>query len=258
MRRLLALTIAFALTACATTPSVTGPIAEPRAYAPWTGFLDHPPGYLTRENAPNAARFVPGAPPAGSADEAADLAYHRNGRPASGGVEWLQAAADNEVETPRAPYIAFAAALGREIDPASAPTLTLLLASVLPDVEAVQHDVKRGAFRERPYLASGAAICIEAAPWLARSSSYPSGHAAIGWAWALILAELAPEHRDAILARGVAYGQSRAICGVHYPSDVRDGRLVGAALVAHLHADPAFRRDLEIARTELAIALAAD
>lgn len=41
------------------------------------------------------------------------------------------------------------------------------------------------------------------------------------------------------------------ICGVHYASDVEAGRLVGAALVAALKADPAFQADFSIARREL-------
>ena len=45
----------------------------------------------------------------------------------------------------------------------------------------------------------------------------------MGWAWALILSELAPDRADAILARGLAYGESRAVCGVHYASDVEAG-----------------------------------
>jgi membrane-associated phospholipid phosphatase len=32
--------------------------------------------------------------------------------------------------------------------------------------------------------------------------SYPSGHASIGWAWALALAELVPDRANAIFSRG--------------------------------------------------------
>ena len=97
-----------------------------------------------------------------------------------------------------------------------------------------------------------AATCIAPEPWLAASGSYPSGHAALGWAWALVLTEMAPERADAILARGMAYGESRVICGVHYSSDVEAGRLVGAVLVARLKADPAFQADFAVAARELA------
>ena len=84
------------------------------------------------------------------------------------------------------------------------------------------------------------------------NGSYPSGHSSLGWAWALILSEIDPEHANAILARGRAFGESRVICGVHWQSDVEEGRFMGASAVARLHADPAFRADLEAARAELA------
>ena len=84
-----------------------------------------------------------------------------------------------------------------------------------------------------------------------KDGSYPSGHTAIGWAWALILCEIAPERADAILARGRAFGESRNICNVHWHSDVVEGRFMGAAAVSRLHADPAFCAELEAAKAEL-------
>lgn len=132
------------------------------------------------------------------------------------------------------------------------PTLTLLLGKMLGDLETIQTPAKQGYFRPRPFVAEPAATCFPPEPWLGRSGSYPSGHAAMGWAWALTLSELAPDRADAILARGLAYGESRVICGVHYASDVEAGRLVGAAMVARLKADPNFQRDLAKSRAELA------
>ncbi len=84
-----------------------------------------------------------------------------------------------------------------------------------------------------------------------RDGSYPSGHTATGWLWALILTEIAPDRTDAVLKRGWEFGQSRAVCNVHWQSDVTQGRVVGAALVARLHANEEFRADLESAREEI-------
>ncbi len=87
---------------------------------------------------------------------------------------------------------------------------------------------------------------------LKKDGSYPSGHTALGWAWALILTEIAPDRENAILARGRAFGESRIICNVHWQTDVFEGRFMGAAAVARLHADPAFRAELEAAKAEIA------
>jgi len=89
-----------------------------------------------------------------------------------------------------------------------------------------------------------------------KDGSYPSGHTAIGWAWALILAEIAPDRADMILARGRAFGESRNICNVHWHSDVAEGRFMGAATVARLHADPVFCAELDKAKSEYNAAIA--
>ena len=66
-----------------------------------------------------------------------------------------------------------------------------------------------------------------------------------------MLAEVAPERADALLQRGRDFGQSRLVCNVHWQSDIDAGRIMAAATVARLHADPAFRSDLATARTEI-------
>jgi acid phosphatase (class A) len=90
-----------------------------------------------------------------------------------------------------------------------------------------------------------------------KPDSYPSGHASIGWAWALTLAQLDPERANAIFQRGLAFGQGRVVCGVHWKSDVDSGRIIGAATVARLQTDPVFLAQIEEARRELAAARAA-
>jgi acid phosphatase (class A) len=90
---------------------------------------------------------------------------------------------------------------------------------------------------------------------LRKNGSYPSGHTAVGWAWALILTEIAPDRADAILARGRAFGESRNVCNVHWHSDVAEGRFMGASAVARLHADPVFLAELEAAKAEYKAAL---
>ncbi len=88
---------------------------------------------------------------------------------------------------------------------------------------------------------------------LRNDGSYPSGHTAVGWTWALILAELVPDKTDAILARGLEFGESRIVANFHWRSDVDAGRIVAAGVVARLHADPVFLSDMEMAKKEMAV-----
>lgn len=221
----------------------------------WTGFRDHPHGYLTAGQAPDAINFMPPPPEAGSLREQADIAAYREMRALEGTERWAIARSDNEIETPSAPRV-FDCALGIQFDPERMPKLTFLLGRMLGDLETIQTSVKRGMFRSRPFVAEPASLCITAESWLAASGSYPSGHSALGWAWALVLAEMAPDRADAVLRRGLAYGESRAVCGVHYPSDVEAGRIVGGVMVSALKANPEFQADFVLARRELEAARA--
>ena len=74
----------------------------------------------------------------------------------------------------------------------------------------------------------------------------------MGWGFALILTEISPDREDELLDRGRAFGDSRTIVNHHWNSDVVWGRVMGAATVARLHADPTFRADLDAARAEMA------
>jgi acid phosphatase (class A) len=117
--------------------------------------------------------------------------------------------------------------------------------------------------RARPYQRLRLAhVCgrdgpSEPDPDTSHRTSYPSGHSAYGWTAALVLARVAPDRAAAILQRGLDYGESRVICGMHFPSDVAAGELVATAVVAHLDRLPEFQHDLEAARREVAAARAA-
>ena len=88
------------------------------------------------------------------------------------------------------------------------------------------------------------------------NGSYPSGHTAIGWLWALVLAQAVPERTDALLARGRSYGESRLVCNVHWNSDILQGRFMGSGTFARLQSDPVYQADMAAAKVELAAARA--
>ena len=62
---------------------------------------------------------------------------------------------------------------------------------------------------------------------------------------------ISPNEAEIIIARGHAFGLSRVICNVHWYSDALAGRTIGAAIVARLHGNPAFRSELLAAEDEL-------
>ncbi len=83
---------------------------------------------------------------------------------------------------------------------------------------------------------------------------YPSGNGMRGMLYAVVLAELAPEQKDAIFERGREIGWSRVIAGVHYPSDIMAGRVLGMTLARAALAKPGFQEELAKAKEEFAAA----
>jgi len=96
-----------------------------------------------------------------------------------------------------------------------------------------------------------ASSCRPLEPIPAYSYSYPSGHSTYGALTAILLANMVPEKRDALFARGWEYGRNRVVGGVHYPSDVEAGRIEATVLVSAMMQNPAFRTDFAASRAEL-------
>jgi membrane-associated phospholipid phosphatase len=153
-------------------------------------------------------------------------------------------------------YDHFAVALGVRLTPAQAPVLTALLERAGDDRSIVGLAKTHWATR-RPYLdKKDAPICEAKSDHLAGNPDYPSGHSAHGMHVAMILAELAPSHADALYARGREYAESRYICGSHSASAAEAGMQSGAIIYAAEHTSSLFRQDMDAARAEVAAALA--
>jgi acid phosphatase (class A) len=208
-------------------------------------------GYLPSELLPNSLALIPPPPAEDSTSLALDKDVSLHSLALHGTDRWDLAAKDADLMFPQAAGT-FSCALNAPITEQETPHLYMLLRRTLADAGLSTYTAKNHYNRTRPFIVNKEPTCT---PWheehLMEDGSYPSGHTAIGWAWALILCEISPEQTDAILARGWAFGQSRMICNVHWQSDVMMGRIMGAAVVARLHSDPAFRASIEAAKDEL-------
>jgi acid phosphatase (class A) len=195
-------------------------------------------------------QLLPDPYPTGSAEARAELeqmlAIQAERTPAR--VALARADADASV-------FRFADALGSPAAfvPERLPRVAALFAEVLNDEGVVVGEAKDRFDRSRPCRVEPRLTPVLACP---PNASYPSGHAAFGFAAALVLADMLPEKRAAILERARVFAQSRVVAGVHYPSDIEAGRVAGILVAAFLFASPQFRAEEAAARRELRTALA--
>jgi acid phosphatase (class A) len=84
-----------------------------------------------------------------------------------------------------------------------------------------------------------------------KEESYPSGHSTRATAMAEILMEIFPDKKSVLESRAQQIGWDRVILGVHYPSDIHAGRVLGHAIAHALLANPHFQKDLDAVRREL-------
>lgn len=214
-----------------------------------------PAGYLSVAATGAALAELPPPPAAGSPVDKADRRAFLDSRALEDTPRWTAAQADAELD-PELARAMFDCALGARLSGTPTPALTRLFARTLADTIEAWTPAKARWFRTRPYLEAQGPVCVRTSPEVDQSSAYPSGHAAAGWLWARILADLAPDRAEALLAQGRRIGDSRVVCGLHHPSDVEAGRRLGDALYERLAADPAFQADLQAARAEVATARA--
>lgn len=214
---------------------------------------DEPKGYLP-EVAIDAGALIDPPPALGSKDDVADLDRARATNANASEARWQAALADDA-----SLYDRFDEVFGIPVNRKTLPRLVRLLNRVSADMFAAAGAAKERYPRPRPYQrAAMKRVCgmtappaPEAAP--TKGTSYPSGHATLGWSTALTLVEVAPADAAAlvpIVTRAARYGDNRVVCGLHFQSDVEAGRILAAAVFDKLLTLPEFRRDLQCARAE--------
>ncbi len=207
--------------------------------------------FLQEGDVPNSFLILPPPPDGASITFLNDQARYTWGKTMRNTPRGEQAVQDARVGGDGVPR-AFSEAFGIEITSEDTPEIYTLIVGMREDAgDLGTREAKDYYNRTRPFSFYEEDTCNpEQQEELSTNGSYPSGHTSIGWATALVLAEINPERQNEILKRGFDMGESRVICGYHFQSDVDAGRLTGAMTVARLHADPAFQTQLEKAKKE--------
>lgn len=207
--------------------------------------------FLQEGDVPNSFILLPAPPDGGSITFLNDEARYKWGKMQRDTPRGDQAFSDAHIEGDGVP-MAFSDAFGIDITKDGTPEIYKLVVGMREDAgDLGTREAKNYYNRTRPFSFYGEDTCNpEQQAELSTNGSYPSGHTSIGWATALVLAEINPERQNEILKRGYDMGESRVICGYHFQSDVDAGRLTGAVTVARVHADPGFNKQLAKAKAE--------
>lgn len=158
------------------------------------------------------------------------------------GKLWDQAAKDADLNI----FKAYNSILGDEFNEINNPEIAALFDLTLKLSRPSLAKTKEIYLKLRPFeFDKNIELCPKVS---ASGSSYPSGHAAIGWLYGNILARIYKDKADLIYKRAREYGENRVVCGVHYPSDIIAGRIVGDVLLQKLENNAEFTKLLYFAQ----------
>jgi acid phosphatase (class A) len=205
------------------------------------------PGLLKPSDFYDPAHFLPPPPAAGSPRALAELAEVKRYQADATPEQRAQAAADDGSEN----GTIFAAAIGPGWDLTKLPATAKVLNEVTGSEGPFSDIAKKEFQRDRPWVVdSSIQTCAPHKP-TQDHASYPSGHATVAYGMGVVLANLMPDHAQAILARSAQFAENRLVCGFHFRSDIVAGQQFGTIMAIRLMQNPQFTADMDAARTEL-------
>jgi len=214
-------------------------------------------GYLSPSELPDVIALLSPPPAPGSEAMKRDEQARQAALTLKGTPRYALAAADAVREHSNT-VADFECAFGTGITTQRTPHLYELLSRLRLDVRAATYPAKSHFKRPRPFAVYNVHTCYPDDEATVRNDgSYPSARGAVGWAFALVLAELRPDRADIILKRGRDFGESRIVCDQEWLSDVDAGRAAATVTVGRMEANAGYKADFESARKEVALELAA-
>ena len=131
---------------------------------------------------------------------------------------------------------------------ANLPKVAALFALVRDDFITINRTSKAMWPRRRPsFLDARLQPCVK----FSDTGAYPSGHGIQSSLWAALLGELMPEHAGAFQQRAAETRRFKTLSGVHYPSDIVAGQILGEAVAREMLKSPRLQAKLAEVRAEL-------
>lgn len=201
------------------------------------------------------SRILPPPPKDGSDAQMLDLEAWRRVVEDRTPERYAQARWDNDHED----ISAFYAVLGPKFDLKKLPATAKLISEVDND-QAIAASAAKVYFHQRfpvassPLLGDYHVYSCDAdvrKPEDRPYRSYPSGHATMGYTFAIVLSALVPNKSQEILTRAEDFAYSRIVCGDHYRMDTEASHALGSALGMMFLNSPALQPQIEAVKNEL-------
>jgi acid phosphatase (class A) len=189
--------------------------------------------------------FIAAPPAPGSAQARAELAEIKRVQAAASPARMTAAAWDDRHED----LSVFLEAMGAQGK--ALPATGELIHVLIKNESRAASAAKKAFKRDRPWVVDASIkTCTPHAEGIG-STSYPSGHASVGYAMAGVLTSLMPAKAKAINARADVFAESRIVCGYHFRSDITAGKTLGTLVATNLLRSPGFKPYYEAAKAEL-------
>ena len=216
-----------------------------------------PEVYIPAEQLPHLLSIMP-APPAFNSPEFAfdEVRYNWGKEQRQDSVRLAIAIADAEWNDLELVLNRWQEAFGMPISEVATPHIYALLVNSITTVDPMRIEPKAYYHRQRPFERYDDTMPSHEESSLRGEGSYPSGHSLRGWLIGLVLAQVAPERTEAILARSWEYCNSRVIVGAHWQSDVDHSRTAASVGFCALQGSDRFRAQLVEAQREYQALLA--
>lgn len=216
--------------------------ADDTMAAPTTAALKNTELHFLKPGQPDASLLLAPPPLIDSAEQAAEMDEVKN-------VYHAASEADKQAAYGEKKFSVFnyTDVVGPFFIATNLPKTTAFFEKVQLDAETVTDLGKDYFKRPRPFttdpsLANGK---------LEKSFSYPSGHSTESMVLALVLADLLPEQRDAIIGHARTIGWHRVQIARHYPSDIFAGRTLARAIAQQFKQSDEFQKEFAEVKKEI-------
>lgn len=211
-----------------------------------------PDGFLDKSltEAEGYTSWIPEPPEFTGGEFANDFFYYQWGRDMrENEQEAIAAIWDEGVSLEQA----FEKTLGIKLSEGEAPEIVLLCQRAVTDVADANRKVKEKYKRIRPFATfKDPSLTPWSDPEEEQTFSYPSGHTARGYMYAMVLTVLDPSLSLKLIGRAQEYALHRIVCGHHWKSDIDAALMLVAGIFPMVVSTDAFQAQLKKAREEYA------